>query len=234
MRQIARTLLNTAVLVASYASLSAQTPANESGTYTDRNRYFTLMPPGSWVKTDFPNEPRSKVQFATTDVAMMIIAYRPMTPAPLAVAKQNQESQLKVLESTRGARGITVRMVTFAERESVESMFEMGGERVWVLNFYLPNAIFVTVSVSGRPQVFEAALLKAQASLATLLPLEDRVPTAAEIRAQAVARLHNRAKIEIDLQRYAEAESAYRQILELDPGNATARDGLEKLKIIRR
>jgi hypothetical protein len=202
--------------------------------YIDKNRYFSFIPPNRWTKTEFLNEPRSKVQFAVADAALVLITHRSMNPVPIATVRQNQENQLKVLEQRAGARTSSVRVIEFLGRDAVESVAEMQGQRLWTLHFYLPEEIFVTVTLSAYPRAFDARLVEAKASLATLSPLSDQATSPEEIRSQHIARLLNKAKIEVDLGRHGEAENAYQQVLQLDPGNATARSGLERLKTLKR
>ncbi len=197
--------------------------------YVDKNRYFSFAPPTGWSRTDFVTDPRSKVQFATGDAALVIIAYRPMNPSPIAAVKQNQEDQLKVLEQRAGARMLNVAAVEFAGRASVESSLEMQGQRLWMLHFFLPKDVFVTVTLSGDPRSFTRRLLEAKSSLATLKALDEQEIEPQTIRAQAIARLLYKGKIEVELGRYEQAEAAYRQVLELDPENKAARAGLEGL-----
>ena len=35
--------------------------------YTDKNRYFSFIPPYGWTKKEFPDDPRSKVIFTFFD-----------------------------------------------------------------------------------------------------------------------------------------------------------------------
>lgn len=124
--------------------------------------------------------------------------------------------------------------LNFNEYETIESLLEVQGQQNWILNFHLPKQIFMTVTLSAYPNVFNTRLTEVKASLATLVPIVDREFTLDEIKNQAIARLLNRAKTEIDfLQRYDEAENRYKEILQLDPTNAAARSGLENLKQIR-
>lgn len=201
--------------------------------YTDKNRFFSFISPPQWSMVEAKDDPRTKVTFSTLDASLIIIAYRPMKPASLEQMEANVIQSLSVLEKRIGARIKSVRRLEFSGREAIESLFEAGGQQNWQLYFFLPKQVFVTASLTAHGQTFNIRLNEAKASLSTLVPIDGEV-SLGEIKNQAIVRLLNRAKTEIELlKRYDEAENTYGEVLQLDPVNAAALSGLENLKKIR-
>lgn len=205
--------------------------------YSDKNGYFTFLPPKGWSQKDFPTDPRSKVEFNGPDSVLIRI---------IAQAAQGVTSQNVVAETRKSSE---------AGAQTMKKQFPSFSQSVKEGSFAGLRAALVTQSVPGQLEqeltVFVAgninfniaytalgrtALEKhrdiAQESLATLtfsekisLPASDE-----KVEEETIARAIRLAQLLTQMGNFSGAEEQILLALKKYPNEAKLNNALKLIK----
>lgn len=212
-------LLIAVVFGLSPGDATAQTPA---GAYSDKNHYFTFIPPEGWKSTEYSNDPRSKVQFDnpnTTSVFIRLIAAAAPPHMKDANFLELMNQDLENLKARVGA-GVSMQLTPgdFAGypaayvRQSVPGLEQE-------LTLFLASNVFFNIAFSAPTKSsLDQSRSLVQRSLNTIVV--KGAPTREAAREQQIARYLRLAQLLADMQNFAAAKSYLDEALQGYPGDA--------------
>lgn len=217
-----------AVVVNPHSSLGAQpTSLNRPPTanaYSDKNGFFTFVPPQGWKRKDYPSDPRSKVEFVhPTNEAVHIVII--VATAPPHMTDSTFVDLIKNdMETTKARIGLPVLVTTkpgeFAGHVAayVRSSL-LGGGLEQELTLFLANNVFFNISFQAPDErLLEANRNVVTDSLSTLV--FRGTLNKATAREHQVARYLRLAKLYSDVNNFDGAKAYLSDALQAYPDDA--------------
>lgn len=184
--------------------------------YTDKNRYFSFIPPTGWTRAEeFPDDPRSKVAFtyhdndSDLDVALVFIVTQVDKPRTLKSLTKFLEDRLRIVRKQTGAITTSVEPVMLGETQCVSTEVFLDTTKTKIFLGYPYDTLCLDITYTAPVGVYDVYLPAVQESIATFIPLKG-----AFIKDEDIVAAQNR----IWLQKEAVlllSDQKYRQALEL-------------------
>jgi len=192
------------------------------GGYSDKNHYFTFIPPEGWKSTEYSNDPRSKVQFDspnTTGVFLRLIA----AAAPPHMKDANfielMKQDLQNLKARAGA-GISMHLTPgdFAGYPAAY-VRQSGPGLEQELTLFLASNVFFNIAFSAPTKSsLDQSRVLVQRSLGTIVV--KGAPTGEAAREQQIARYLRLAQLLSEMKNFAGAKSYLDEALQDYPSDA--------------
>ncbi len=196
--------------------------------FTDKNNYFSLIPPAGWEGRDeFPEDGRSKVVFSHKDaqtgkkVELAILAY----PVDVARSKQSLvnfvENRLNMLKQKSKCEVTPLKDEIIASSGFVQ--YEVLINNSKILNFvgYPAGKICMTIAFSAPNEVYYDYLTSVKQSLESMLILKGSLKKDDEaIKKQKLAWYQKQASIMFDNNQYKYAMDFLQDALKEYPNDA--------------
>lgn len=191
------------------------------GEYSDKNQYFTFLPPDGWKTTEYPNDPRSKVQFDnpnTTGVFIRLIAAAAPPHMKDANFLELMNQDLQNLKARAGA-GISMHLTPddFAGYPAAY-VRQSGPGLEQELTLFLANNVFFNIAFSAPTKSsLDRSPAVVQKSLGTIVV--KGAPTREAAREQQIARYLRLAQLLANIKNFAGAKSYLDEALQGYPGD---------------
>lgn len=193
------------------------------GAYSDKNEYFTFIPPEGWRKTEYPNDPRSKVQFDNPNrsgVFIRLIA----AAAPPDMSDDNflelMNQDLENLKKTSAGAAVSMQLTPGDFAGYTAAYVRQSGPGLeQELTLFLARNVFFNISFSAPSKVgWDENRQHVQESLNTLVVKGS--PTRDAAREQQVARYLRLAQLLANMNDFAGAKLYIEEALQGYPSDA--------------
>jgi len=147
--------------------------------YTDKNRYFSFIPPLEWEgRKEFPDDPRSKVAFTHVDpdtgneAALVIICYQVDNPRPVRSLKKFLENRLSLLRKETGAIVSPLETMNVAGTECITANVFMNDTKTKIILGYPYGTLCLDITYTASVFIYEKYHQDILDSLQTFIPLK--------------------------------------------------------------
>jgi len=205
--------------------------------YSDKNGYFTFLPPKGWSQKDFPTDPRSKVEFNGPDsVLIRIIAQTAQGVTSKNVVEETRKSSEaggQTLKKQFPSFSQSVKEGQFAGLRAALATQSIPGQMEQELTVFVAGNIHFNIAYTAPNRVTMEKYRKiAQESLATLsfsekinLPMHDE-----GVRKETIARAIRLAQLLTQMGNFSGAEEQISLALKKYPDDTRLKKALELVK----
>lgn len=205
--------------------------------YSDKNGYFTFLPPKGWSQKDFPSDPRSKVEFnGPNSVLIRIIAQTAQGVTSQNVVEETRkqsEAGVQTLKKQFPSLSLSAKEGRFAGLRAALVTQSIPGQMEQELTVFVAGNIHFNIAYTAPNQVtLEKYRKLAQESLATLVFSEKiNLPVGDEgVRKETVARAIRLAQLLTRMGNFSGAEEQIALALKKYPDDARLKKALELVR----
>jgi len=196
--------------------------------YTDKNNYFSLIPPAGWEgRQEFPEDTRSKVVFSHKDTEtgknaeLVILVYQVDVPRSKKSLVSFMENRLNLLKQKSACEIFPLKDVNVAGTSCVQYEIIMNNTKAFNLVGYPAGKLCMNIAFSAPYEVYHNYLQAVLQSLDSMIILKGSMKKNDEIlKAQKLIWLQKQAKIMFDNNQYHLARGFIEESLKEFPDDA--------------
>lgn len=205
--------------------------------YSDKNGYFTFLPPKGWSQKDFPTDPRSKVEFNGPDLVLIRItaqATQGVTSKNIVEeTRKSSEAGVQTLKKQFPSFTQSVKEGSFAGLRAALVTQSVPGQLEQELTVFVAGGVHFTIAYTALNRVnWEKHRKIAEDSLATLAFSEKiNLPASDEkVKEETIARAIRFAQLLTQMGDFSGAEEQILLALKKYPNEAKLNNALKLIK----